>query len=186
MPKEISRRSFLKTGLLATAGLALPVSSLARVADSLTPEKTLSFYNTHTGERLKKATYWAQGEYIPGTLNEINYILRDFRADEIKVIDPRLLDLLHALSRKLHADKPFHIISAFRSPTTNSFLRQQSQGVAKGSLHMAGRAIDIRMPGCDLSKLHRAAQALKRGGVGLYPGSDFVHLDTGRVRYWRG
>jgi len=186
MRKEISRRSFLKTGLLATAGLALPVSSFARVADSLTPEKNLSFYNTHTGEKLKKATYWAQGEYIPGTLDEINYILRDFRADEIKPIDPQLLDLLHGLSRKLATNKPFHIISGFRSPATNSFLRRQSQGVAKHSLHMEGKAIDIRMPGCDLTTLHRAAKALKRGGVGLYPASDFVHVDTGRVRYWHG
>lgn len=186
MPKEFSRRSFLKTGLLAAAGLALPVSSFARVADSLSPEKTLSFYNTHTGEKLKKATYWTQGEYVPDTLNEINFILRDFRVDEIKPIDPQLLDLLHAISRKLGTDKPFHIISGFRSPTTNLFLRQHTQGVAKGSLHMAGKAIDIRMPGCDLTKLHRTARALKRGGVGLYPDSDFVHVDTGRVRYWHG
>ena len=182
--KEISRRSFLKTGLLATAGLTLPVSSFARIADSLAPEKTLSFYNTHTGEKLKKATFWTQGKYVPGTLDEINYILRDFRADEINPIDPQLLDLLYAISRKLGTDKPFHIISGFRAPSTNSFLRQQSQGVAKRSLHMEGKAIDIRMPGQDLTALRQVAVALKRGGVGLYPESNFVHIDTGRVRYW--
>src|SRR5690606_38500991 len=99
-------------------------------------------------------------------------------------IDPELLDLLHALSRQIGSSLPIHIISAFRSPASNLLLQKQTKGVAKGSLHMSGKAIDIRMPGCALSHLRRAAIAQKRGGVGYYPSSNFIHLDTGRVRYW--
>ena len=182
--KKIGRRSFLKTGLLTAAGLSLPVSSLARVADTIWPEKALSFYNTHTGETLRQAVYWAEGNYIPDTLNQIDHLLRDHRTDTIQPIDPALIDLLHALSRQLGATRPIHVISGFRSPASNLLLRQQAQGVAKRSLHMSGKAIDIRIPDCDLTRLRRAAMAQKRGGVGFYPDSDFVHLDTGRVRHW--
>jgi uncharacterized protein YcbK (DUF882 family) len=181
--KEISRRFFLKTGLLTATGLSLPVSSLARVADTIWPEKALSFYNTHTGERLRQAVYWAEGDYIPDTLDQINHLLRDHRNDTIKPIDPALIDLLHSLSRQFGVH-PIHVISGFRSPASNLLLLQQTQGVAKRSLHMSGKAVDIRIPGCDLSRLRRAAMAQKRGGVGFYPDSNFIHLDTGRVRYW--
>lgn len=182
--KISSRRSFLKTGLLTAAGLSLPVSSLARVTDTLWPEKALSFYNTHTGEKLRKTVYWAEGNYIPETLDQINHILRDHRNDMIKPIDPELLDLLHALSPHIGTNLPYHVISGFRSPKSNHLLRRQTQGVASQSLHMSGKAIDIRVPGCDLMRLRRAAIAQKMGGVGFYPDSNFVHLDTGRVRYW--
>ena len=182
--REISRRSFLKTGLLTATGLSLPVSSLARVADTIWPEKVLSFYNTHTGERLRRAVYWAEGNYIPDTLDQIDHLLRDHRNDTIQSIDPALIDLLHALSRQLGTTQPIHVISGFRSPSSNLLLRQQAQGVAKRSLHMSGKAIDIRIPACDLTRLRRAAMSQQRGGVGFYPDSDFVHLDTGRVRHW--
>lgn len=182
--RAFTRRSFLKTGLLTATGLSLPVSSLAKVADTLWPEKTLSFYNTHTGETLRKAVFWAEGDYIPDTLDQINHLLRDFRNDTIKPIDPDLIDLLHLLSRRLGTTLPIHVISGYRSPATNLLLRQQTQGVAKRSLHMSGKAIDIRIPGCDLTRLRRVAMAQKGGGVGYYPDSNFVHLDTGRVRFW--
>lgn len=181
---EISRRSFIKTGLMAAAGLALPVSSLARVTDAVWPEKTLSFYNTHTGEKLNRAVFWTPDGYIRETLDDINHLLRDHRANEVKPIDPQLLDLLHAISQKVQSSSPFHVISGFRSPSTNTHLRNQSKGVAKRSLHMDGKAIDIRVPGRDLTVLQRAAKSLKRGGVGFYRDSNFVHVDTGRVRYW--
>lgn len=182
--KEISRRSFIKTGLLTATGLSLPVSSLARVTDTVLPEKALSFYNTHTGEKLSKTVYWAQGDYIQENLDQINHILRDHRTDLVNPIDPQLLDLLHAISRQLGTTPPIHIISGFRSPASNRLLQKQTKGVAKGSLHMSGKAIDIRVPGCELGRLRRAAVAQKRGGVGYYPSSNFVHLDTGSVRYW--
>ena len=145
----------------------------------------LSFFNTHTGERLESA-YCCNGQYQPEALARIDFILRDFRTNEVKPIDPQLLDLLHELHGTLGVDQPFHIISGYRSPHTNAMLqgRGGDSGVASGSLHMAGKAIDIRVPGVPLEQLRAAARSLKLGGVGFYPGSNFVHVDTGRVRFW--
>ena len=131
--------------------------------------------------------YCCGGEYQPEALKEINHILRDFRANEIKPIDPGLLDLLHELGGTLETDQPFHIISGYRSPHTNAMLRARGgehTGVASSSLHMVGKAIDIRVPGVKLDHLRGAARSLKLGGVGYYPSSNFVHVDTGRVRAW--
>jgi uncharacterized protein YcbK (DUF882 family) len=150
------------------------------------PERVLSFFNTHTGERLKTA-YCGGGTYRPDALSEINHILRDFRANEIKPIDPKLLDLLHELGGTLETDQAIHIISGYRSPVTNAQLRERggsNTGVASHSLHIDGKAIDIRIPGVRLENLRAAARALKLGGVGYYPSSNFVHVDTGRVRFW--
>lgn len=145
--------------------------------------RALSFYHLHTGERLK-ITYWADGRHLPGALAEVDHILRDFRTGESRPIDPRLLDLLHRVRRSLDTPEPFHIISGYRSPNTNAMLAGNSSGVARRSLHLEGMAIDVRLPGRALRALHRAAVAQKAGGVGMYPKSDFVHMDVGRVRYW--
>jgi uncharacterized protein YcbK (DUF882 family) len=113
--------------------------------------------------------------------------MRDFRANAIKPIDPRVFDLLHELGGTLEADQPFHIISGYRSPETNALLRERggaATGVASHSLHMVGQAIDIRVPGVKLDHLRDAAKSLKIGGVGFYPDLNFVHVDVGRVRYW--
>lgn len=147
-------------------------------------ERELAFHNTHTGERLRIA-YWEDGRYVPGALREINHLMRDHRRNESHRIDTKLLDQLFILRKKLGTSKPFHIISGYRSPKTNALLRSQGRrGVAKRSLHMSGRAIDIRMPGRSLSKVRLAALSMHAGGVGYYPGANFVHLDTGRVRRW--
>jgi uncharacterized protein YcbK (DUF882 family) len=122
--------------------------------------------------------------YRAAALGQINSFLRDFRTREVHDIDPKLLDLLHRLAGELDAPEPFHVISGYRSPRTNSTLRSKSGGVARYSLHMEGKAIDIRLPGVPLARLKEAALDLKLGGVGYYPGSDFVHVDTGRVRAW--
>jgi uncharacterized protein YcbK (DUF882 family) len=114
----------------------------------------------------------------------VNEFLRDFRTSEVHEIDPRLLDLLHKLAHSVGASEPFHVISGYRSPRTNSALRAHSSGVAKYSLHMEGKAIDIRLPGTRLTQVRDSARALAIGGVGYYPGSNFVHVDTGRVRTW--
>ena len=135
------------------------------------------------GERLK-TIYWAQGSYISEALGEINHILRDSIANETKEIDATLLDLLFAIRTQLEFNEPFHIISGYRSASTNAFLRARSSGVADNSLHTVGKAIDIRTPGRDLHKLHKVARALQGGGVGYYPESNFIHVDIGRVRYW--
>jgi uncharacterized protein YcbK (DUF882 family) len=157
----------------AFAGLRIPYS----------PVRSLDFYNTHTGETLK-TVYWEKGRYIDESLNQVNYILRDFRVNEIKAIDPRLLDLLYSLNRRLYTREPFSIISGYRSPATNAMLAARSEGVARHSLHIDGKAIDIRVQGRSLRELWRAAIDQWSGGVGYYPRSDFVHVDVGRVRFW--
>jgi uncharacterized protein YcbK (DUF882 family) len=179
--KHLSRRKFLKLGMLAAA-LPLPASASAWLA---TPERRLRFHNLHTGENLDLA-YWVQGDYVPESLAEINHVLRDFRNDQVAAIDPQLLDLLNRVDLALGSAQPFQVISGYRSPATNQMLRENSSGVAKHSLHMEGKAIDIRIPGVALADLRKTGLALQAGGVGYYPASDFVHLDVGRVRTWGG
>ena len=176
-----SRREFLRTGSGFAASLLLPASGLARAASHR--ERSLSFYNTHTDERLKTC-YWAEDEYLPEGLQEINTILRDHRTGDIQDMDRGLLDLLYLLQTKVESKQTFQIISGYRSPKTNAMLSKKSGAVAKRSYHMQGMAIDIRLNGCDLKQLHKAALSLKAGGVGYYPSSDFIHVDVGRVRSW--
>ncbi|SLN59061.1 DUF882 domain-containing protein [Oceanibacterium hippocampi] len=159
--------------------------SAVRAALPRSTHRTLSLVSLNTGERLK-ATYWEGGAYQPDAIDEFNRLLRDWRSGEIHPIDPKLLDLVHALGQKLGCQKPIQIISGYRSPKTNAALARKSNGVAKKSMHMLGQAIDIRLPGCELARLRNAARAMKAGGVGYYPKSNFVHLDTGRVRSWGG
>lgn len=174
------RRQVLRLGVAGLAG-ALSTPALARLRPA--GERDLAFYNLHTEEKLH-TTYWAGGEWNPDGLREIDTILRDFRTGEITTVDRDLLDVLYRLSRNVGARQPFHVISGYRSPKTNATLASQSNGVAKRSLHMRGKAIDVRLPGIPLAELRRAAVAMKAGGVGYYPKSDFIHIDTGRVRYW--
>lgn len=160
--------------MLPTKALAIPRKG----------ERKLSFVNTHTGET-SRTVYWAEGRYVPEGLREANRILRDWRTDDQIDMDPQLLDLLTHVRNVTGAEsKPVHIISAYRSPKTNTMLREHSNGVAKKSLHQVGKAIDIRIPGVDLTYLRKAALSLKEGGVGFYPDQNFVHVDTGRVRFW--
>ena len=180
---QISRRKFLQWGAMGALSATVPVRGFAAVRDSLTPERALDLHNTHTDEDLR-VVYWADGRYLPGALADIDHILRDHRAGEINPIDTRLLDLMVALGANLENRGPFHVISGYRSPKTNARLRTRGQGVARNSLHLQGKAVDIRLPGCDLSVLRREAMKLKGGGVGYYPGPNFVHIDVGRVRHW--
>jgi uncharacterized protein YcbK (DUF882 family) len=145
--------------------------------------KTLAFQNTHTGDKLK-LTYFEKGRYLKSALREIDFLLRDFRTGDVYPIDVELLDQLHDLKLTLGASRPFHIISGYRSPFTNARLHHESSGVANNSLHMQGRAIDIRLEGFDTRHIRNAALALRRGGVGYYGESNFVHLDTGKFRSW--
>jgi uncharacterized protein YcbK (DUF882 family) len=180
---SISRRRLLTLGGIAVIAGIFPRRVFGSPTGMSQPERSLAFYNTHTGEQLR-AVYWEQGSYLEDSLGEINHILRDYRTNEIKNIDTGLLDLLFAIRNELETQQPFHVISGYRSPDTNAFLRAHSPGVAEHSLHLVGQAIDIRTPGRDLRVLHKTAVALKGGGVGYYPKSDFVHVDVGRVRYW--
>jgi uncharacterized protein YcbK (DUF882 family) len=165
----------------ATATLA-PASALAMLTAPATPRR-LKFYNLHTSDQLD-IVYFEKGRYIPQALAEINYILRDYRQNVVKPISPALLDLVVAIRRKLNTDAEVAIISGYRTPETNAMLAAHSDGVARHSLHMDGLALDWRVPGRTLEQLHRVALAIRGGGVGYYPSSDFVHVDVGRVRYW--
>lgn len=179
----VSRRVFLSAGLVTTFACLFPNKAVAAASKIFSAERALSFYNTHTGEDMK-AVYWSQGAYVQQALADINYILRDYRTGEVKEIDADLLDLLFTLRQKLESTAPFDIISGYRSPETNSLMSIMSKGVVKNSMHIQGMAIDIRLPGYELKTLQRAAIDLRRGGVGYYPSSDFVHIDVGRIRYW--
>jgi uncharacterized protein YcbK (DUF882 family) len=140
-------------------------------------------YNTYTGEKLQ-ADYWSNGQYLTDTLSEINHIFRDHLTETIEAIDTNLLDLLFVLKEKLGINEPFHIVSGYRSPQTNAKLRKIKRGVAKNSLHMYGKAVDIRVPSYSTKALKLTAMDLRAGGVGYYPRSGFVHLDVGEVRHW--
>jgi uncharacterized protein YcbK (DUF882 family) len=189
--QKFSRRQLFKASLLGAAGAAIPIGAgaaqwvLQPANLILRPAavRELSFYNIHTGEALR-TVYFEQGDYIPGALHEVNYFFRDFRANEVKPIDPRLLDLLHRIHFALDTSQPFNLISGYRSPATNALLASQSEGVAHHSLHMYGMASDINVQGRSLRLLQTVALAMRGGGVGYYPRSDFVHVDTGRVRHW--
>ena len=147
--------------------------------------RELSFYHTHTGKRLQ-VVYWREGAYVPDALQEINSFLSDFRTGDIVEMDPELLDLIYDVRESLGSDGTYQIISAYRSPKTNAMLRGRgaNSGVAKKSQHMVGKAIDVRLEGVPTARLRQQAISLRRGGVGYYPDSDFVHVDTGRVRTW--
>jgi len=178
----MQRRAFLKSSLLLAAP-TLSIPAFAKTAQAVPGERTLRLYNTHTGEKLS-TTFWAEGEFIPDAMKDINKVLRDHRNNKVADMDPELMLLLSQLNGKLDNNKELHIISGYRSPESNAKLRSASGGVAKHSLHMEAKAIDIRLPGQDLRMLQKAAMSLKGGGVGYYADSQFVHMDTGRVRYW--
>lgn len=182
VPPNGTRRGFLLglgVPILAGLGTLHPVSS-PRAA---IPDRTLSLHNAHTGETVR-TVYFAQGSYIEDGLTSINRVLRDWRTGEVIEYDPKVLDIVYALHEKLEAKGPIEVLCGYRSPETNALLRRNDKAVAKNSLHMYGMAIDLRFPGRPLNLLHKAALALEAGGVGYYPSSDFVHLDSGPVRHW--
>jgi uncharacterized protein YcbK (DUF882 family) len=184
-----SRRRVLKVGgALIGASAAGSLAGTARGQNSrhrVAAPKRIALVNLHTGERLD-IEFFRDGAYVPDALSAIELLLRDFRTGERHVIDPSLMDYLVDVAHTVGADPKFTVISGYRSPQTNAHLREQSRGVAQHSLHMEGRAIDVRMTGVDCASLAAHAEDLKRGGVGYYRASDFVHLDTGTFRTWRG
>ena len=145
--------------------------------------RSLSFIHTHTGERLS-SVYFQDGQYRVEELTRINQLLRDFRSGDVHTIDTGVLDILADLRVLADRNEPYEVICGYRSPQTNAALRRHSSGVAEHSLHLQGRAIDVRLPGVPTGRLRELALGMGRGGVGFYPQSDFVHLDNGRVRYW--
>ena len=203
--KDLDRRSIIRMGMITTASMLLP--GKARALQSLMPHETdsakitfrekaisglieeqerqLCIYNLHTKEH-SDTIYWRNGTYIDSALKEMDFIFRDHYNGSVKKIDRRLLDFLYAIQQKAGTNEPYHLISGYRSKRTNARLRKSNKDVAKRSLHISGKAADIRLPEVGIKKLRRAAYELQAGGVGYYPGSNFVHIDVGRVRFWRG
>lgn len=180
---ETNRRSFLKTGLIVGAAAQLWSPTGAAARSFVNSGRSIQMYNAHTGETFK-GEYWADGRYHSDAFREIKALFRDHRTNDIFPIDPRLIDILYVLHTRTGSEKPFRLFSGYRSPTTNRKLKRLTSGVAENSLHMLGQAVDLRLPGTNLRKLQKDAIALKAGGVGYYPDSHFLHLDTGRVRHW--
>ncbi|MCB2214950.1 YcbK family protein [Desulfofustis glycolicus] len=178
---RLSRRSFL---IAATqlAGAVLIGSLPTPCPAAATAGQRLSFYHTHTGERLQIDFH--PSSCSPRTIQRINRFLRDHRTGEIRPIDLRLLEMLCHIKKGGRSSGTIEVISGYRSPKTNAMLQQKSSGVASKSLHLQGQAIDIRLPDLKTSRVRDIARSLQSGGVGYYPTSDFVHLDTGRVRFW--
>ncbi len=174
--------------LLLVAPNGIPTQSRAtssqQSASQESQDHLLQLYNTHTAERVE-LVYRRGDQYIPGALAKLDYFLRDHRTGDVRPFDPRLYDILSDLTSSIgHPGGEIDIICGYRSSSTNESLRAHTSGVAKNSLHIQAEAIDLRMPGIDTLKLRKAALALHRGGVGYYPHSDFIHVDTGRVRQW--
>ena len=145
--------------------------------------KSIAFVHTHTGESIS-VEFKRNGVFNLQAIAKLNQFLRDHRNGQAREMDPELFDILHEIQRRAGTDAPFHLISAYRSPETNEMLRRTTNGVAKKSMHTNGRAIDVRLPGVDTELLQRIALELEQGGVGYYQKSDFIHVDTGRVRRW--
>jgi len=155
-----------------------------RIVDRHSPtHKSLAFLNPNTGDRLQ-LTYFEGGRYVSGALREISHLCRDHHTGDIHAVDPALLDQLHDLKLVLGVNKPFQLVCGYRSPFTNAMLRSQSHAVAKNSLHMQGKAVDIRIQGLDTRVIRDAALSMQSGGVGFYHRDNFVHLDSGDVRSW--
>ncbi|USD42261.1 DUF882 domain-containing protein [Vibrio sp. SCSIO 43135] len=178
---QVSRRHFIK---LAGSGLVV-ASGLPRLAQAGYPDKPreLAMNNLHTGETLE-TQYFNGHQYLEAELARLDHICRDFRRNEVHPMDKRLFDNISQIQSMIGTSNEVQIISGYRSPATNEALRSQSNGVAKKSFHMLGQAIDFRVEGVDLKLLRDAAIELKAGGVGYYPGSNFIHIDTGPVRNW--
>lgn len=179
----VSRRAFLgglAIGITAASPAFASAPAILRGAGDF---RSLNLVSLHTAERLN-SVYWVEGEYVPEALQAFNYILRDWREDEIKAIAPKTLDILAGVHGLLGCNEPYHIVSGYRTPETNAMLRRRSKAVAKHSYHIKAMAIDVTLKSRSVDQIASAATTLKAGGVGRYTASDFVHMDSGPVRYW--
>ena len=178
-----TRRKFVNFSI---AGMALLASGALKVIPASARQTVgheVSIKNAHTGERFQ-GVYRIGSYYVPGAFRKINRVMRDHRTGDIHPIDPKLIDTVSRIQRDCRCGQAVEILSGYRSPKTNNMLRSKSSAVAKNSFHMKGQAADIRVPGSSSSKVRNTARALRVGGVGYYPRSNFVHVDTGSVRTW--
>jgi uncharacterized protein YcbK (DUF882 family) len=180
----LSRRSFLKGGMTLSMSALISVSAFKPAfAVPSNGSYSVSFYNQRSGDTFS-GVYRVGNKYLPEAFERINFVMRDVRADEVFPIDPRAIDIISVVHRYLDVNEPYQIISGYRSPQTNQMLRSTTEGVAKRSLHMSGQAIDVRLGEVNARHIREAAVKLAAGGVGYYPKSGFVHLDSGSFRTW--
>ncbi|CDI02824.1 conserved hypothetical protein [Candidatus Competibacter denitrificans Run_A_D11] len=178
---EINRRKFLKWTIASTSSLLLAPELLNA---AFLNERYLFFYNPNTSETVRRVYWTPRDGYVQESISEISWALRDHHNNQVKPFDPGVLDQLYALQLQLGLGNPVNVISGYRSPSTNWMLCESRRGVARNSYHMQAMAMDVRVPGGRNSELCRAARSLGAGGVGYYPRSNFVHIDSGPVRYW--
>ncbi|HZH53905.1 MAG TPA: DUF882 domain-containing protein [Microvirga sp.] len=183
--RRVARNLSLRLGFcsaaIATSLLVTPAGT--QDASALGETRTISFFHTHTRESAT-ITYRRNGRYDEQALEQLNWLLRDWRVNKPAKMDPRLFDILWEIQQEAGSREPFHVISAYRSPETNGMLRRRSNGVSEHSQHMLGKAMDVRLPDVDTGRLRAIAMKLQYGGVGYYPSSQFVHVDVGNVRAW--
>jgi len=182
---DISRRALLGAFAATTVSAAPTFSNAAGFLRGGGDIRRVRMYSGRTGESLN-TIYWIEGEYIKDAMKEVNYFMRDWRADQTKSIDTRTIDILAATHSLMDTDEPYLMLSGYRSPQTNAMLRSRSRSVAKNSLHMQGQAADLRLKSRSVRQMARAATAVAAGGVGKYSRSNFVHMDCGPVRVWGG
>lgn len=180
---ELNRRSFLKGGMTLSLSALVSVSAKPALAMPSGGAYSISFQNSHTGETFS-GVYRVGDKYLPEAFERINYVMRDFRENEVFPMDPRAIDIIAAVHKYTGTEKPYSVISGYRSPHTNATLRSESNGVARKSLHMTGQAIDVRLSDINPRHIREIAMDLKAGGVGYYPRQGFVHLDSGAFRTW--
>jgi uncharacterized protein YcbK (DUF882 family) len=181
----ITRRGLLGVFAAAAVVAAPTVSNAFGLLRGAGDIRRVKMYSGRSGESID-AIYWIDGEYIPEVLKEINYFMRDLRADATMKMSPQNLDIIAATHHLLDVKEPYMLLSGYRSPATNAMLRERSRGVARNSLHMKGMAADLRLKSRTVSQMGKAAQACSAGGVGQYYRSNFVHMDCGPVRTWAG
>lgn len=180
---NITRRDVLQMGTVGLLSMATPLLA-GKKAQAASPKMwQVSFRQAHTGESFS-GVYRVGDQYLPDVFERLNYMLRDFRTGEAFPMDPRVIDVISMVQQGTGKDAPLEILSGYRTPKTNAMLYRISEGVARNSYHMYGQAIDIRMPGYSTKKLSQVARGLRAGGVGYYPKSHFVHVDTGEIRTW--
>lgn len=178
---ELGRRGFLK---LAVGGLGALALAPTLLEAAIRRDRYLLFYNPNTGESIRQVYWTPRDGYIREAISEVSWGLRDHHNDQVKLFDTNVLDQLYALQVQISPGRPVHVISGYRSQSTNSMLREHSRRVARNSYHIQAMALDIRLPDGRVSDLYQAARSLGAGGVGYYPRSNFVHVDSGPVRYW--
>lgn len=181
---KLYRRELMNFGFAGVIGAAVPLIGAREAAAGFDVGSwEIKFRHGHTGESFN-GIYRIGDRYLPEAFENLNYVMRDFRTGEVFPMDPHVLDVMTLVRKKTGQSGPVEVLSGYRSPKTNAMLRSRSGGVAKNSFHMYGQAIDFRLPGYNTKELRNIARGLKVGGVGYYPGSDFVHIDTGSVRSW--